>query len=516
MKPQNVFNNGLITGSALVLSGLLSLQAIGLNTKAVPQISKDGARVGCMLYRSPLAPAFLLQGLLTIAAGARVIQMSRQRQQELAAKLSQGETAAASLEANAAPAVHIGQDAAQSVALEDLPSEVVDALGHPPASSSKAYGAAPESVVMQPAVREPTAQSVVAKAIAASDNSLMICATPGSGKTTLTLAVVAELFGNTPGATFMGVVAKASKSNMCGLQAANRDAVLVMTGPGQVPQLLQRINALHREYSQRAQIADEHKLRALAPVILYLGDYPSLLVHISVWLSQAVDDDDRRDRIADLTQAFGNFATLLTNGRELNCKIWIDGQEFNAGGLFPKGISLKMSLNLRECMAAVGLGLISKDPHTGRQRGGYGILENMLSGNNSPFETSDRKYLAEMFPQLRQTSMQRQRPLCIANPGGATEAEILPDLRPYEKFQLPTAVTQANGERVRLLLRGGALHDLSATLTHIPRLDELKAAIRDGKNQADAVQQVYGKSKGAGSETECRWYMQVKQALGAA
>ncbi|MEM9149068.1 MAG: hypothetical protein AAGB19_01160 [Cyanobacteria bacterium P01_F01_bin.3] len=502
MKLINAFNGWTIGGS-LILSGTLSLHAMGLHTKAVPQISNDGTRVGCLLYPSPLAPVFLLQGLVSIGAGALTLKRTHQRQEELAQQLAAATAPAESLQASNAPAVQVAVQAAAPV-----PQPVM--------ANAVPYTTVSAPIDLTPKVTVAQAHSEIAKAIAASDSCLMLCASPGSGKTTLTLAAISELFGTVPGATFMGVVDKASKSDMCGLQSACPEAVYVLPDANRIPELLKRINALYREYSRRKLIADQSAIRKLAPVILYLGDYPSLLVKVSIWLSQAVDEEDKRDRVADLNEAFGHFATLLTNGRELNCKVWFDGQEFNAGELFPKGLSLKMSLILRECMNAVGLGLVSNDSETGRQRGSYGILENMLNGGNSPFSNSDRKYLLDQFSQLRNKSLELQRPLCITNANGRTEAEILPDLRSYEQFKLATAVAQANGDRVRMLLKGGALHDLSATLSDIPRRDELEQAIKQGLNQADAVLSIYGKTKGAGSQQECQWYTQVKQALGAA
>jgi hypothetical protein len=527
----------LLMLSTTAVSGILSISAIGLPGGADVIANPQAQQVACRLTRNTAAPAYGLIGLASLGCSAIALKRLQAALTETEAETEVTSQAQSAVEGTATAALPQSQrteaNFGASLGKQPLPIPVHAMSGD--RNGGKVH-------LQEPPNQAPLQPRDVVGSIAKSRNCLMLIAAPGSGKTTLVCAVEHELFSMVPQATWVAVVQKAEKSSFGGIKEQCPGAVVVATNKDNVynprfhleptkPGIVNLIDRVYAEFERRSQIEDERAMKKLPPLVLYLGDYPSLVSILGSYMNPCPEDFEYEDdedkplhanpnwRKALIQDSFDKLFLMVTNARATGVRVLFDGQDFNVGSLVPKGVRANISKNLRECMGGVGLGLISTNPNTGEQEGSYGVLDNFMQANNSPLNISDRARLGEEYVQWKAQSMEQQRPLCVSTAGGAAEMSILPDLRGIADQRLPAYVLIEHADRVHRLLEGKPLAMPTVTggkvIHQIPRRDELMRAIIEGMNQADAIREVYGVSAGGSPQYKefAQHYNELKTQL---
>jgi hypothetical protein len=125
---------------------------------------------------------------------------------------------------------------------------------------------------------------------------------------------------------------------------------------------------------------------------------------------------------------------IITVGREFLVGIACDTHSFNTSAL-----GIANDANIRDCLNIMALGKISRN-EDGQEQGGYGAIAKAIGNKLVVDDDTIRCQLLKELTHMALLSDQTGRPVLFTTMGHPPRMMLLPDLRQYETYQLPTEI----------------------------------------------------------------------------
>ncbi len=263
-------------------------------------------------------------------------------------------------------------------------------------------------------------EDIISKA-AATTLSIVFTAPPGCGKTTTELAWLARVFDLYPNASVL--ITSQKNDSFLGLsEIPGVLAVLDGIDPKPLADQIDRVfNILQQRKSLPSSRRHEYEGQ---PVWLLLGDWFATC-------NSLANNKRYSDMWNDIKTKIG---LIITVGREFLVGIACDTHSFNTAAL-----GIANDANIRDCLNIIALGKISRN-QDGQEQGGYGAIAKAIGNKLVVDDDTIRNQLLKELTHMALLSDQTGRPVLFTTMGHPPRMMLLPDLRQYETYQLPTEI----------------------------------------------------------------------------
>ncbi len=287
-------------------------------------------------------------------------------------------------------------------------------------SLGKTYALPVKIEAVTEAATEQGREDIISKA-AATTLSIVFTAPPGCGKTTTELAWLARVFDLYPNAS----VLITSQKNDSFLGLSEIPGVLAVLDGIDPKPLADQIDRVFNILQQRKSLpkSRRHEYEG-QPVWLLLGDWFATC-------NSLANNKRYTDIWNDIKTKIG---LIITVGREFLVGIACDTHSFNTSAL-----GIANDANIRDCLNIMALGKISRN-QDGQEQGGYGAIAKAIGNKLVVDDDTIRNQLLKELTHMALLSDQTGRPVLFTTMGHPPRMMLLPDLRQYETYQLPTEI----------------------------------------------------------------------------
>jgi len=287
-------------------------------------------------------------------------------------------------------------------------------------SLGKTYALPVKIEAVTEAATEQGREDIISKA-AATTLSIVFTAPPGCGKTTTELAWLARVFDLYPNAS----VLITSQKNDSFLGLSEIPGVLAVLDGIDPKPLADQIDRVFNILQQRKSLpkSRRHEYEG-KPVWLLLGDWFATC-------NSLANNKRYSDMWNDIKTKIG---LIITVGREFLVGIACDTHSFNTSAL-----GIANDANIRDCLNIMALGKISRN-QDGQEQGGYGAIAKAIGNKLVVDDDTIRCQLLKELTHMALLSDQTGRPVLFTTMGHPPRMMLLPDLRQYETYQLPTEI----------------------------------------------------------------------------